>query len=402
MSSIHLVPNRFGNTLARACSEDSPVRHVFSTDIYVVQEAKDQLKKAAGLPDVKVAIGFPDLHPGKGIPVGAAIGVKDRIFPHLIGNDIGCGMALHQLGLSSKGLALDRLVKKLKGLESADDPDLVETLLKTNGLPNTKANSALGTIGGGNHFAEIQAIEAVLDPERFKEMDLDEKAAFLTIHSGSRGFGEAVLQRFVSQSPTLPSQGITSNSPEAQAYLSDHDQALGWAALNRERIGKRLCEQLGASHQKVSDTTHNAIEKLETPWGDVFVHRKGAAPANVGPVVIPGSRGDYSYLVEPTVGEDAAKALFSLSHGAGRKYARSVGREKIEKRFTVEQLRRTALGSRVICEQKELLQEEAPENYKPIKQVIADLIAFGLIKPIAKLRPLLTYKTRAKSSADED
>jgi release factor H-coupled RctB family protein len=79
-----------------------------------------------------------------------------------------------------------------------------------------------------------------------------------------------------------------------------------------------------------------------------------------------------------------------------------VGREKIEKRFKVEQLRRTALGSQVICEQKDLLFEEAPENYKPIKQVLADLVEFGLVKPIAKLRPLLTYKTRAKSSADED
>jgi release factor H-coupled RctB family protein len=412
MKPVHLVLNHFGNTFSRARCTESPqievkpatgeVRHVFSSDTYVVQDAKDQLTKSAQLPDVKVAVGFPDLHPGKGIPVGAAIGVKNRIFPHLIGNDIGCGMALHQLGLAIRGLSIERLSKKLKGLESSDDPDHVEALLKIKGLPNTAANSALGTIGGGNHFAEIQAIDEVLDTSQFRAMGLDEKAAFLTIHSGSRGFGEAVLQRFIAKSPSLPSQGIASDTPEAQAYLNDHDDALKWATLNRTRIGERLCDQLGLEHTLVSDTTHNAIEKLDTPWGELLIHRKGAAPANAGAVVVPGSRGDYSYLVNPVIGEDTAKALYSLSHGAGRKYARSVGREKIEKRFKVEQLRRTALGSQVICEQKDLLFEEAPENYKSIQKVLADLVEFGLVKPIAKLRPLLTYKTRAKSSADED
>ncbi len=191
-------------------SKSGLVKHAFSADTYVVQEAKDQLKKAAQLPDVAVAVGFPDLHPGKGIPVGAAIGVKNRIFPHLIGNDIGCGMALHQLGLSVKGLSIERLGKKLKGLETSDDPEQVELLLNKNGLPNTPANSALGTIGGGNHFAEIQAIEEVLDPERFNALGLNPLSAFLTVHSGSRGFGEQVLQRFIAKSPTLPSHGIES------------------------------------------------------------------------------------------------------------------------------------------------------------------------------------------------
>jgi release factor H-coupled RctB family protein len=109
-------------------------------------------------------------------------------------------------------------------------------------------------------------------------------------------------------------------------------------------------------------------------------------------VVIPGSRGTLSYLVKPT--GDGASHACSLAHGAGRKWTRSEARQRMRERFSVAELAQTGLGSRVVCEERDLLYEEAPGAYKKIEAVIADLVAADLVSVIATLRPLLTYKTR--------
>ena len=110
------------------------------------------------------------------------------------------------------------------------------------------------------------------------------------------------------------------------------------------------------------------------------------------PLVIPGSRGALSYLVKP-VGDGASHA-WSLAHGAGRKWARSETRLRVRERFRVSELMQTSLGSRVICDDRDLLYEEAPMAYKPVESVIEALVEAGLIRVIATLRPVLTYKTR--------
>ena len=110
----------------------------------------------------------------------------------------------------------------------------------------------------------------------------------------------------------------------------------------------------------------------------------------------PGSRGDFSYLVEP-IADGADHALCSLAHGAGRKWSRSNAHARLSERFRIADLQRTALGSQVICEDRRLIYEEAPQAYKDIQRVVADLEHAGLVRVIAKLRPLLSYKTRAAS-----
>ncbi len=122
------------------------------------------------------------------------------------------------------------------------------------------------------------------------------------------------------------------------------------------------------------------------------LHRKGAAPSDRGPVVIPGSRGTLSYLVQ-TSGESAS-SLDSLAHGAGRKWKRGEARARLNARQRPENLQKTALGGQVICEDKDLLYDEAPEAYKGIDRVVADLVDAGLCRIIATLRPVLTYKLR--------
>jgi len=111
-------------------------------------------------------------------------------------------------------------------------------------------------------------------------------------------------------------------------------------------------------------------------------------------VVIPGSRGALSYLVAP-VGDGRGSA-HSLAHGAGRKWTRTSARERMRERFTAESLTRTAFKSHVVCENKDLLFEEAPPAYKAIDRVVTDLVEAGLVRVVATLAPVLTYKTRTR------
>src|SRR5690606_41871677 len=112
-----------------------------------------------------------------------------------------------------------------------------------------------------------------------------------------------------------------------------------------------------------------------------------------GALMIPGSRGTPSYLVRP-LDENAEEAAWSLAHGAGRRWQRGYARSRLSHKYRVEDLTRTELGGRVICEDRELIYDEAPQAYKDIAQVIADLEAAALIETIAVYRPVLTYKVR--------
>ena len=123
---------------------------------------------------------------------------------------------------------------------------------------------------------------------------------------------------------------------------------------------------------------------------------KGAAPADKGLVVIPGSRGDFSYLVMPLV--DCHDALDSLAHGAGRKWARSDCVGRLAHKFKSDELRKTRFGSTVVCSDKELLYEEAPQAYKDVDDVVASLVDAGLVRLIARFKPLLTYKKGAMAT----
>jgi release factor H-coupled RctB family protein len=142
----------------------------------------------------------------------------------------------------------------------------------------------------------------------------------------------------------------------------------------------------------VWDGCHNSITRSSAAAA-TWIHRKGAVASDNGPVIIPGSRGSLSYLVKPIASGELH--AWSLAHGAGRKWPRSETRLRMRERFSVRELVQTALGGRVICEQRELLYEEAPAAYKNIEAVIQDLVDAGLVSVVATFRPLLTYKTRA-------
>ena len=181
---------------------------------------------------------------------------------------------------------------------------------------------------------------------------------------------------------------LAANSDEAAAYLAAHDAACAYATANRALIAARLAQQLGCAHRLISDSIHNQLTTHRGGW----LHRKGAAPADSGLVVIAGSRGSHSYLVRPT-GRDAGN-LASLAHGAGRKWQRGACKARLSGKYRPAELMRNPFGGHVICADKTLLYDEAPQAYRNIEHTIAALVAHGLIEPVVRLAPLITYKTR--------
>ncbi len=344
--------------------------------------AIDQLKKAAALDGMVRAIGLPDLHPGK-TPVGAVFITEGIIYPHLIGNDIGCGMSLFMTDAEKGKFKLERIIKKLEGVDDLRQIDISD-------MTGDNTDMRLGTIGGGNHFAEFQAVEKVYDLEEFDKIGLDENKIMLLVHSGSRGHGERILNHFIKAHHA--EKGLDACSEEGEKYMEQHDEALRWAARNREIIAFRLLKATDVSMEgaKILDNVHNGVSTKLIEDKVQYIHRKGAVVADRGIVVIPGSRGSFTYLVKPA--ENAEISGYSLAHGAGRKWQRGMCKGRLEGIYTKETIKQTRMKGKIICKDTNLLFEEASEAYKNIDIVIQSLVDFGLIKVIATLRPTLTVK----------
>ena len=366
----------------------APIHAFYSTRSWIEGNATKQLEEVASLPGVKAVAGMPDLHPGKYGPVGCSI-LSDRIHPQLVGSDIGCGMALFQLDLAVRKLRVDKAAGRLRALDGPWEGDVQRAVAEA-GLAPSPFDASLGTIGGGNHFCELQAIEEIHVPEVAAKAELDSSQAYLLVHSGSRGLGFSILQRqlMADAAPLDPA------SETGRAYLAEHDAAVRWAALNRHVIAARASQAVSATCNVIANLSHNLVEET----GGGVLHRKGTAPADRGLVPIPGSRGTLSYLVEP-LAANRPETLASLAHGAGRKFDRASmhGRIRTGKSDRAK-LTRNPFGGMIVCEDRDLLVEEAPEAYKSIDRVIADLADFGLARVVATFRPLVTFKTANSGS----
>jgi len=271
------------------------VRLFASAKSWIEGEALRQLYATSRLEGVRLAVGFPDLHPGTGSPVGAAFVTEGLIYPYLIGGDIGCGMALFRTDLVQRDVKLNRWAQIPFDLEHVWTDEVAEVLAKE-GLESTEFDEALGTLGGGNHFAELQAVEEVLDAREFKKLGLGKQQLVVLVHSGSRGLGESVLRDYVAEHQA---SGSDAESFAAAAYLQGHDLAVRWAKVNRRLLAERFAQALGAEADLLWDGSHNSITPQELEEETVWVHRKGAVVAEDEAVLVPGSRGSLSYLVQP-------------------------------------------------------------------------------------------------------
>lgn len=344
----------------------------YTSSAWIEGRAEHQIAQLAGWDGVQKIAAFADLHPGKYGPVGCAV-LADRIYPQLVGNDIGCGMSLFQLDLPVRKFKLEKAARRMRVLGEPAQVDHADRLSDPEGV---RFAPSLGTIGGGNHFCEVQTL-AQCDPE----LGLDRGVLYLLVHSGSRGFGSAVLGAL----PEGAFAGMVPDDPAPQAYVKSHDAAVAWASLNRQIIAERAAEALRADLRLISDAPHNLL----SAEGGAWLHRKGAAKAT-GLVPLAGSRASESYLLRPC---DHPDALGSTAHGAGRRYDRSSMHGRVRaKRSDIEAMTRNPFGGRVICEDRDVLVEEAPLAYKSARAVVADLAATGAAVPVATFHPLLTFK----------
>jgi release factor H-coupled RctB family protein len=365
---------------------------VASDTTWMEDAAIAQLITTSHLEGMQRVAGMPDLHPGRGYPVGAAFFSMGRFYPALVGNDIGCGMALWQTDLQASAVRLDKLEKRVGNIDGPmDDADARAQAMSDAGVQPSGHEASLGTIGGGNHFAEFQQVDTVYVPEALAALGIDPQRLLLLVHSGSRGLGERILRQHVD---AFGYRGLEADTPEAAAYLAQHDGALRYARCNRQLVAQRLLGNVRAEGRCVLDVHHNFVAPSVIDGQAGWLHRKGATPSDAGPVLIPGSRGDHSYLVRPTC--ECHDTLLSLAHGAGRKWIRSACKDRLFKLMTPTQMGRTALGSRVICNDRQLIYEEAPQAYKGIDSVVQSLVGAGLIELLARTKPVLTYKTRGE------
>ncbi|MEV4760756.1 RNA ligase RtcB family protein [Micromonospora sp. NPDC049559] len=354
---------------------------------WIESDAVAQCHQVAALDGMIHVAGMPDLHPGKGAPIGAAM-TSNLLYPYLVGSDIGCGIAVFPVEL--KRAVPEQLARRFPDLDrpldpvrDADDPAwaVVDDEIPAGHL------DGLATVGRGNHFVELARIHEVLDPDHAARLGLAARDLVLIVHSGSRGLGERVLRDHTDRYGAGP-------APDPAAYLARHDAAVRWGSLNRRLIAARVLHALGARPTgPVVDRCHNLVEIRD----GAYLHRKGAAPGDGGDVLVAGTRGTLSYLVAAHAGP---AANFSVAHGAGRKMSRADALRRGRAKHTVEELRRTPVGSIVVCGDRQLLFEEAPTAYKRIEQVIADLAEHGLATPAVSTVPLVTYKTAERPRGD--
>ena len=370
------------------------IQIIADSNTWIEGNAVAQLETTARLPHMLRVAGMPDLHAGRGYPVGAAFFSDRHFYPALIGNDIGCGMAFWQTNLRAAKFKPAKLAKQLGNIDTPLDKDeQVDLLGDAVDMFPFSDGLAVGTIGGGNHFAELQTVDTVYRADLLPT-DFDENHLQLLVHSGSRGLGQQILQRHIA---AFGHQGLAEEGEAAAAYLAEHQAALEFASLNRRLIAARMLDRWRAEGTCLLNVHHNFLEQTEIDDTIGWLHRKGATPTDKGLVMIPGSRGDYSYLVRPA--EDCQISLNTLAHGAGRKWQRGECKGRLSHKYTADSLRQTEFGSVVVCQDKTLIFEEAPQAYKSIDSVIAAMKNAGLIELVARFKPVLTYKTGGECGA---
>ncbi|RKN52125.1 RNA ligase RtcB family protein [Micromonospora costi] len=360
-----------------------PCRHrhrLASPTSWIESDALAQCHQVAALDGMIHVAGMPDLHPGKGAPIGAAM-MSALLYPFLVGSDIGCGIAVFPVRL--RRAVPERLAARFPDLDRALDPERDAAdpawAAVTGDVPAGHTDG-LGTVGRGNHFVELARIGAVFEPGHASRLGLDAGNLVLVVHSGSRGLGERVLRAHTEAYGAGP-------APDPAAYLARHDEVVRWGSLNRRLLAARVAYALGFEPaEPIVDQCHNLVETRDGG----YLHRKGAAPGDGRDVLVAGTRGTPSYLVAAHAGPDANH---SVAHGAGRKMSRADALRRGRAKHTVDELRRTPVGSLVVCGDRQLLFEEAPSAYKRIEHVITDLVDHGLATPVATTVPLVTYKT---------
>lgn len=453
---------------------------VYASDELIEQIINDnslhQVANVATLPGiVGAALGMPDIHWGYGFPVGGVAATDAEtgvVSPGGIGFDINCGVRLMATelvrdqirgqvdkladalfktlpsGVGGAGMreltthemrdvmvqgaawAVEDGYGRVEDLEMTEeggclagaDPDKVSPMAMQRG------RKQLGSLGSGNHFAEVQFVEHIYDQAAAEAMGIGQVGQIVvTIHCGSRGFGHQIAEDYIKlaeakqaeygfklvdrQLACLPLQ-----SDEGKAYLAAMACGANFAWANRQLLMHGVREAFASVFGRkarakdmplVYDVCHN-IAKIEEYEVDgqkrrVCVHRKGATRAfppqhpalpekyrSVGqPVLIPGDMGRYSFVLAGALGS-MEQSFGSCCHGAGRRQSRTAAKKSISPRDLLDQL--AARGVTIRVHSKNLLSEEAPSAYKDAQQIVSVVHNAGLAQLVARLKPMIVVK----------
>lgn len=341
---------------------------------------------------------MPDSHQGYGMPIGGILASKEAIIPNAVGVDIGCGMC--SLRTNLEDIDIDDL-KKIMGRiretipvgfkhhnEKQDEkwmPPLEENLpIVTKEFERGKYQ--IGTLGGGNHFVEIQ-----------KGSD---GYIWIMVHSGSRNIGYTVAN-FYHKKAVEETKKRGGNIPkdlsyflkgteEYDDYFNEMNYCIDFALQNRKLMMERVKDAFeefipAVEFSNFINKPHN-FAAWETHFGKkLMVHRKGATRAEKGEWgMIPGSQGTSSYLVK---GKGSPLSFNSCSHGAGRVMSRAQARRSLDLKKEVSHLK--SMGVLHALRHKKDL-DEAPSSYKDIKEVMA--LQKDLVEVKIELTPLAVVK----------
>lgn len=347
---------------------------------------------------------MPDTHQGYGMPIGGVLATKDVIIPNAVGVDIGCGMCAVKTHVKVENISekqiksIMRIIRELVPLgfehhKKPQDENLMPQEFDLGELPIIKnqykaALKQLGTLGGGNHFIELQRCS--------------DGYLWIMIHSGSRNLGKQVADHYNKLAKKLNEQWFSSVNPkadlaflpfqshEAHQYYKEMRYCTEFAFANRKLMMERIQEAISAivsnvKYEPVINIAHNYAAFEEHFKEKVIVHRKGATSAKLGEIgIIPGSQGTKSYIVE---GLGNSESFTSCSHGAGRALSRSAAVKTLN--LEEEKQKLDSLGIiHSIRGQYDL--EEASSAYKDIAQVMA--FQSDLVKIKTELSPIAVIK----------
>jgi tRNA-splicing ligase RtcB len=453
--------------------------HFYADDDIVSKALEDrsleQLVNTATLPGVVgQAMAMPDIHQGYGFPIGGVVATRlphGVISPGGVGYDINCGIRVLGTRMDADDVRpyLDRLADAIyrqlpsgvgvkghlhtnrseldqiladgskwalregyarkedvlhteeNGRMAGADPDRVSKSAKERGL------GQVGTLGSGNHFAEIDVVTDIYDAKAAEAFGLRLGQIALQIHCGSRGLGHQVAtdyiaafqsasQRFGFELPDRQLVCAPLDSPEGQAYLAAMNCAANYAWANRQVLthqAREAFEEVLAGKVPdwdlylVYDVAHNMAKVEKHAVGGremtVCVHRKGATRAfgpghpdvpaeyrEVGqPVLVPGSMGTASYVLAGTA-ESMTRTFGSCCHGAGRLMSRADAKRQVRG----DKLRGELEQDGIVVRAGSLagLAEEAPQAYKDVSQVVAVVVAARIARTVARLKPLAVIK----------
>jgi tRNA-splicing ligase RtcB len=474
------VPGRFyvNSALERLMFDELRSFSRQSSNVGGFLPAVKQISNVSALPGIlRYSIGLPDIHSGYGFAIGnvAAFDMSNPdsvVSPGGVGFDINCGVRLVRTNLlfSDVQPVKERLAQalfdhipvgvgsmgiipiKASDLEEAlqlgidwslregyawpedkehceeygrmlgADPNKVSSRAKKRGLPQ------LGTLGAGNHYAEIQVVDEIYDEFVAKKMGIDQKGQVcIMIHSGSRGLGHQVAtDALVEMERAMTRDGIHTNdrqlacaritSQEGQNYMAAMSAAANYAWVNRASMTFLTRQAFAKTFNQspedldmhvIYDVSHN-IAKVEEHMVDgevkqALVHRKGSTRAfpphhplipvdyqlTGQPVIVGGTMGTCSYVLTGT--ELGMRETFgSTCHGAGRALSRNKSRNNLDYGEVLKRLEDMGISIRVAS--PKLIMEEAPESYKDVTQVVQTCHDAGISKKAIKLKPIAVVK----------